>query len=98
MQVKFTPNKMTTIIIFLIACYFIYHTITGQRGILAMIELNAELDKYKQELETAKFERMMIEHKVKLMSSESLDLDLVEQQARQILGMADPRENVIIVE
>ncbi|MBN9543265.1 MAG: septum formation initiator family protein [Alphaproteobacteria bacterium] len=74
-----------------------YHTITGQRGIMSLVSISDNLDELKQELEQVRFERIMLEHKVKLMNSDSLDLDLVEQQAKQILGVADPREHVIIV-
>lgn len=86
-----------TILIVIFSLYFVYHTVIGQRGILSLIDISKELDVVKQELEQVRFERVTLEHKVKLMNSASLDLDLVEQQAKQVLGVADPRENVIII-
>ncbi|MBN8827998.1 MAG: septum formation initiator family protein [Sphingobacteriia bacterium] len=78
--------------------YFIYHTIIGQRGILALMDLTGEVENLQREIEDIRAERLLLDHKVNLLKSESLDLDLVEQQAKEVLGLADPKEEVILLE
>jgi cell division protein FtsB len=41
---------------------------------------------------------LQLEHHVNLMRGESLDLELLDQQARKILGYASPDEKVIILD
>jgi len=82
----------------LILIYFTYHLITGERGVKALIVLNAELSKTTEELEMVRAERLQLEHKVNLMRPESLDLDLLDQQVRLVLGYARKNEIVILEE
>ncbi|AIL65160.1 Septum formation initiator [Rickettsiales bacterium Ac37b] len=85
---------ITTITV--LSSYFIYHAINGERGILAFIRLTHLTNKTNIELENVRAERIVLEHKVNLMRSESLDLDLLDEQARKILGYSDANEIVYI--
>ncbi len=77
-------------------CYFGYHIISGGRGILAYFKLNSQISSLQSELELVRMERLGLEHNANLLKSESLDLDLLEEQAKKILGYAKPQEVVII--
>jgi|TARA_B110000503_G_scaffold50990_1_gene82464 cell division protein FtsB len=79
-----------------IVCYFSYHMISGGRGMLAYLKLSSEISSVQSELELVRMERLDIEHSANLLKSESLDLDLLEEQAKRILGYAKPREIVLI--
>jgi cell division protein FtsB len=74
--------------------YFCYHALSGDRGLLAMIKLNKQVDKLEAELDIVRAERLHIEHKVTLMRPDSLDIDLVDEQARRSLGYATKDEAV----
>lgn len=71
---------------------------SGGRGIAALISLNSQISSIHNELELVRMERLQLEHSSNLLKSESLDLDLLEEQAKKVLGYAKPQEIVIIEE
>jgi cell division protein FtsB len=77
-------------------CYFGYHMISGGRGMLAYFKLSSQISSFQSELELVRMERLNLEHSANLLKSESLDLDLLEEQAKKILGYAKPQEIVLI--
>ncbi len=92
----FRKSKKTifNVFLFLLLAYFVFHSIYGNRGIIAYFSLNSQLEKAYSELDTLKAERVEVEHRVKLLRPESLDKDMLDQEARRILGMALPKEQV----
>jgi cell division protein FtsB len=78
----------------LLLVYFVFHSFYGNRGIIAYFTLNQKLQKSYSELEDLRAERVELEHKVKLLRPESLDKDMLDQEARRVLGVASPNEKV----
>jgi cell division protein FtsB len=78
--------------------YFAYHAINGERGILAFFNLSGQISKAQAKLDSLKSERLEKEYKVKALRPDSLDLDLLDEQARTLLGYAAGNEQVYIVE
>jgi cell division protein FtsB len=76
--------------------YLLFHTMSGQRGIMALFELSSKLNHMQNELEVTRDQRLDLEHKVQSMRSDSLDLDLLEEQARKILGLSNPQEIIYL--
>lgn len=94
---KFGLKSFFTALLFSgIIFYFCYHMISGGRGILAYFKLNSQMLALESELETTRAERLTIEHKSNLLKSNSLDLDLLEEQAKRVLGYAKPKEILVI--
>lgn len=91
-------NLLVTLSCTTVIFYLCYHMITGERGVLAFFRLNKEITKLHNELDTVRAERLNLEHKANLLKSESLDLDLLEEQAKSVLGYAKPQENILILE
>lgn len=79
-------------------CYFCYHMISGSRGIITYFKLNSHISALHSELETIRAARLIIENKANLLKPDSLDLDLLEEQAKTILGYAKPQESLFIEE
>lgn len=77
-------------------CYFSYHIVSGSRGILAYFKLNSQLSELQTQLEEARSERLGLEQKTNLLKSSSLDLDLLEEQAKSILSFAKSTETLLI--
>lgn len=77
-------------------CYFGYHIINGDRGVFALLKLNNQINSLTSELETTRVERLSLERKANLLKSNSLDLDLLEEQVKNILGYAKPQEHILI--
>lgn len=78
--------------------YFSYHAISGDRGILAYIQLTQKINQARAELDIVHAERLKYERDVRLMRDDSLDLDLLDEQARRLLGYALPDEKVYHLE
>jgi len=75
--------------------YFIYHSIQGDRGILAWAQLQERLLHTESQLKGFTKEREGLEEKVKALGSE-INRDLLDQQARLQLGYTHPHEVVIL--
>jgi len=81
-----------------IAGYFIYHAVQGDRGILAWMRVNQQLEQAHQELATTGAEREALEQRVSLLSNSSLDLDMLEERARIMLNFSHPDDVVVFGE
>lgn len=76
--------------------YFIYHSIQGDRGILAWVQLQERLIHSVGKLNTIMKERQELEEKVQALRPESINRDLLDQQVRLKLGYTRPDEIVIL--
>lgn len=74
--------------------YFVFHCIYGNKGVFAYLKVNRKLEKAYDELKLLRAERVELEHNVKLLKTESLDKDMLDEQARKVLGIAAPNEQV----
>lgn len=75
--------------------YFIYHSIQGDRGILAWAQLQKHLLHTQTQLEELIKERQNLEEKVQALGPQ-INRDLLDQQARLQLGYTHPDEIVIL--
>lgn len=78
----------------LVLIYFACHAFYGSRGIIAYFKVNKQLDKHLAELHYLKGHKIDIEHKNKLLRLESLDKDMLDEKAREVLDCASPTESV----
>ena len=78
-----------------LAGYFIYHAVQGDRGILAWLRVNQQLEAAQQELAKSGSDRTALEQRVALLSNSSLDLDMLEERARIMLNFSDPNDIVV---
>ena len=75
--------------------YLAYHTVQGERGLNAWVQLNAELGKADALHQTLVAERRELEWRVKHLRRDSLDTDLLEERARIVLNLGRPDEYII---
>lgn len=75
--------------------YFAYHAVQGDRGLMAWWNLRFELERADAELAAVSAEKRKLEHRVSLLRPESLDRDMLEERARIMLGVADPRDLIV---
>jgi cell division protein FtsB len=75
--------------------YFGYHTVQGDRGIIAYLRLNGQLERTQIELVESNVARAVLTKRVDLLRPENLDRDMLDEQARHILGLAHPNDVVI---
>lgn len=91
-----TKKQLIYGILVSILLYFIFHAIYGNRGILAYFNLQQKIEKAEDELEDIRTERLEIEHRVKSLTSESLDPDMLDEHARKSLGVAGKKEEAFV--
>ncbi|MBP6952276.1 MAG: septum formation initiator family protein [Alphaproteobacteria bacterium] len=76
--------------------YFIYHSIQGDRGMLAWLQLQERLLHVESQLKEIIQERQFLEEKVRDLRPENINRDLLDQQVRLQLGYTHPDEVVIL--
>lgn len=80
----------------LLLLYFTYYALYGDRGLLAQRRLERDVVVTEQKLEQLKTERDLLQKKTNGLRPETLDADLIEQQAREQLGLTKDGEQVIV--
>ena len=75
--------------------YFGYHGLTGEQGALAWAGYKVQIAELEQELALVQAERMELENRASRLRDDSLDLDLLDERARELLNVADPDDYVI---
>ncbi|CAA7623123.1 septum formation initiator family protein [Magnetospirillum sp. UT-4] len=75
--------------------YFAYHTVEGDRGVLAWVRLKNEILEAEMHLAKVSTERQMLEHRVLLLRPDHLDPDMLEERARAMLNMG--REDEVVI-
>ena len=76
--------------------YFSYHMISGDKGVMAMIQLQQRVNTSHAELQTVEMDKIQLQHRVNMMYSDSMDKDLADEQARRLLGFAGEDEIVLL--
>jgi len=75
--------------------YFVFAAIQGDFGHLRRIEVQAEATQLELELKALDVELADLKNRTKRLSDDYLDMDLLDEQARKILGYIRPDEIVI---
>jgi cell division protein FtsB len=85
-----------TLVVMALVLYFGYFAIYGNHGLVNWIRLNHEIELKQADLDRVQAERLALEHRVRMLRPESVDPDLLEEQARARLGLSEPDEVVIL--
>lgn len=76
--------------------YFAYHSVQGDRGLIAWLQLEQQVEIAEATLEKVSRERGALEHRARLLRPDNLDPDMLDERARQVLSIARPDEIVIL--
>ena len=76
--------------------YFLYHTLEGDRGISALYKVKNDLNSVEKQLADLTEQRERLEKRNSLLSSYSLDTDMLDEQAKRLLLMVKPNEYLVI--
>ena len=77
-------------------CYFGYHLVQGERGLLAWLRLTQEVKLATAQLAELDSQRAALEGRVSLMRPEHLDRDMLDERVRATLNLAGPHEIIIL--
>ena len=75
--------------------YFVWHAWNGNRGMRAKVEFRAQAKSLQQELNELKAERSGLERRITMMRAESVERDILEEEARRQLGRVH-RNDVVV--
>ena len=99
MAERFARVRYRTIIVLLTCAlgllYVGYQSVQGERGLLRWVERSAEVERTRSEVAALAEERRKLEHRVSRLRSDNLDLDLLDQEARRMLNLGHPDEEII---
>ncbi len=86
------------LITFFIFIYLVYFIIYGQRGILKYLYLTKQNQEYNQILANLTTESEYYNNRIKRLQPNTVDLDFLDEQVRNKLGLIDKNEIVIILD
>lgn len=81
--------------VFTLGLYFAFAAIQGDYGLFRRVQIDAETNLLRQDLDKLTADVAWMENKTHRLSDEYLDLDLLDEQARSILGLLRADEIVI---
>ncbi len=82
-------------IIFLMATYFTFASVQGDYGLFRRVQIDAEAKVLRDDRDHLRQEVAEMRNKTHRLSDEYLDLDLLDEQARDVLGLVRSDEIVI---
>ena len=97
-QTSRTPTFGTVIffgIVFMLGTYFTFASVQGDYGLFRRIQIEAEANNLRAEADLLTAEVQDLRNKTRRLSDDYLDLDLLDQQARDVLGLVRADEVVI---
>jgi cell division protein FtsB len=90
-------KKSGVILVFAIfSFYFTINAVRGERGFFRYMYLKGKVEAAQEKRDHYAGIKKDLEHKVRMLSETSLDLDYLEERARIVLNMASDDEYVII--
>lgn len=82
-------------VLFSLGAYFTFAAVQGDYGIFRRVQIEAETQTLRGELDALEAEVAQMRNKTRRLSDGYLDLDLLDLQAREILGMMRADEIII---
>ena len=96
---RFARVRYRTIIVLLTCAlgllYVGYQSVQGERGLLGWVERSADVERSRAEVAALAEERRKLERRVSQLRTDNLDLDLLDQEARRLLNLGHPDEEVL---
>jgi cell division protein FtsB len=91
-----SKSSAVVVVLMLLCAYFSYFAVRGDRGLLTYISLQQKVAEAEKMSNNYDRKRKELDQKVKLLSSNSLDLDLLDERARAVLNVIGDDEFIII--
>lgn len=79
----------------LLVCYFVFAAVQGTYGHFQRVQIEADKAALERQLAALQRERAILQNKTRRLSDAYLDLDLLDERARKVLGLARGDEIVI---
>jgi cell division protein FtsB len=83
------------LVTFTLGSYFTFAAVQGDYGVFRRVQIEAEAQMLTQERDRLAGELAVLSNKTRRLSDEFLDVDLLDEQARDVLGLIRADEIVI---
>ena len=83
------------VVVIALTSYLTFSALQGEHGLFQLFRVEAQETHLRNELAALQAEGARIGNKTARLSMESLDLELLDEQARKVLGLARPDEILI---
>jgi cell division protein FtsB len=77
--------------------YFLWHAVNGERGLKTRDEYENKIAALRGELEGLKSEHALWNHRTALLSGRAIDRDLLDEEARALLGRVTRNDLVVFL-
>lgn len=91
-----TRHVLSPLFWLVLTFYFGWHAVNGERGLRRMFELKQEIAVARQVAEEIALRRAEMEQKVRMLSPQSIDVDMLEESARSMLNMGQDGDYIIL--
>ena len=78
--------------------FFGFHTITGERGILARPQLEHKIMQAEEQLALLEKHQSFLSHRIALMHVDGVDADMLAEKARSELGLYAPNDVIVSID
>ena len=78
--------------------FFGFHTVAGDRGILARPQLEHKIRQAQEQLSLLKKHHSYLSHRISLMHKDSVDADILAETARSELGLFAPEDVIVSID
>lgn len=75
--------------------YFTFAAVQGDFGLFNRVQIDAEIAQLTAQRDRRQAELTLLENRTRRLSDDYLDLDLLDERARDVLGLARPDEIII---
>jgi cell division protein FtsB len=79
------------------AAYFVWHGVNGQRGLKTGEEYEQKLEQLRLERNILKLQHMLWDSRLALIKGQTVDADILDEEARKRLGRAHKNDVVIFL-
>ena len=79
----------------LLGAYFTFAAVQGDYGLFRRVQIKAEAEALRLERDRLAAELAVIQNRTRRLSDAYLDIDLLDERAREVLGLMRPDEDII---
>lgn len=83
------------VLTFMLGLYFAFAAVQGPSGILRRVQIESETEELAKERDRLREEVSRMQNLTKRLSNEYLDIDLLDERAREVLGLIRGDEVII---
>jgi cell division protein FtsB len=88
-------GRVFVVVVVALMAHLTFVALQGEHGLFSLLRVEAQEARLREELTALQGDRVAIANKTRRLSVESLDPDLLDEQARKVLGLGRPDEIIL---